>query len=117
MTIQDEQAEIDRERQEEQIAEQHKIEEEARPNAQHRALVFLLKQAKMNNRDCRQEADYHIANLDREGAVPEKLAELEEPDPHVLAKTGQPATAVQQPRAPERKPAARLRTSSRFSGR
>jgi hypothetical protein len=51
-------------KQTEKIEERHQAEAEVRPDAQHRALIFLLKQAMQNNRDCSREAKFHIRELD-----------------------------------------------------
>lgn len=62
----DEQQEVDRARQQNQIYERHKRETGQRPNPVHRAIVFLLRETAANNRDTAKEAAYYVALLDRE---------------------------------------------------
>lgn len=116
MSIRDEnKSHLARAKQQEQIDERHSAEAEARPGIEHRALIFILRQVALNNRDAKREADFYIAELDKEGADPEKLEQLEttpaqEPD------AGDPPTSQtapsNQPPAPDT--AAALRTSRRF---
>lgn len=61
------------------IAERRLKEAGARPDTLHRAVVFLLKEIAVNNRDLKVEATYFIETLDKEKANPEKLAEVETP--------------------------------------
>jgi len=67
------------EKQQAAIKAQRKLEAEARPDPIHRAVIFLLRQAMQNNRDCRNEAQDYIEVLDSSFAEPEKLAEIENP--------------------------------------
>lgn len=64
MSISD--AEANRQRQDAEIAEKHSKEAEARPDAVHRALHFLLTQTMQNNPDTTREAKFHMETLDRE---------------------------------------------------
>ena len=121
MSIQN--AETAREKQEQRIAEKHTKEADARPDPMHRAVHFLLLQAKANNRDCAREANYHIQSLDETLGEPQKLEEVGEaiPEPNPVATAAESAaedtTAAQQSRAAATRPpntAKALRTSSRF---
>jgi hypothetical protein len=102
----------------ERTAHRHSLEAQARPDAMHRAVHFLLHQAIVNNNDIGPEARHHLATLDREMADSQKLVEIgEEPEkeqPKVPVGVASPGTAAQEatndpPRVP--------RQSRRFSGR
>jgi hypothetical protein len=82
MSIKDK-AEEARQNQQERIAERRSKEAQARPQTIHRAVVYLLRQMAINNRDTRQEANYLITALDNELADAQKVAEIETPPPAV----------------------------------
>jgi hypothetical protein len=94
----------DRERQERQIAGRRSKEAQARPDAVHRAVHFLLQQTALNNRDTTPEVNYHIETLDRELANPEALEEVNQIPAAVSAEEPPPAPA----------PAAPIKVSRRF---
>lgn len=107
-----------RERQEKDRQATADREAKARPDPMHRALVFLLRQAELTNRDVKREARQHIADLDAMpelGADPEAIKEYgsgADPDPAAAAEpTGEAAAGEQSPA----NTAARL--SSRFRKR
>lgn len=80
MSIRD--AEAGRKRQQAERASRRSKEAEARPDAVHRALIFLLKETKQNNPDASEEANHFIQLLDAElAASPEKVKALESPAP------------------------------------
>jgi hypothetical protein len=97
-----------RELHQQEISERRRLEAAARPNVEHRALVFLLKEAVRNNRDIGPDAAWHIQNLD----------EAMKTDSEALAQLENPAPAAD-PAAPDDKDTAAGagRTSSRFSKR
>lgn len=80
-----------RRRQKKALDARQRKEAKARPDALHRAVIFLLREIKQNNRDTAPEVDHHIATLDKELGEPELIAELEAP----------PAAAAAAPIAPE----------------
>jgi hypothetical protein len=114
-------AETNREKQEARTAERHTKEADARPDAMHRAVHFLLIQAKANNRDCTREANHHIATLDAEYGEPQKLDEVGEalPEANPVATAAEAAEPIPAAAAPARRnaptdTAKALRTSKRF---
>lgn len=100
-------------RQQEQIDAQHQRERQARPNAMHRAVVFLLRQASLNNRDSKREADHHIATLDNAMADKEALETVEAPSPANAA----PLPVNDAPPPPAANTAAAAKKSRRFRSR
>lgn len=64
MSIQD--AEVNRQKQESKIAARRNREAEARPDAVHRALIFILKEVAQNNPDSKVEADFYVSELDQQ---------------------------------------------------
>lgn len=92
---------------EERAARRHSLEAEARPDAMHRAVHFLLHQAIMNNNDIGPEARHHLATLDSEMANAQKLAEIGEEN-----KPADSPAADHSPASPPIPP----RQSRRFSG-
>lgn len=89
----------------------------ARPDAMHRAVIFLLDQAKMNNRDITVEANQHIDTLDEELGNPKELAELKKPAKPGPAIVETPATAAPATEETPQDTAGLLRQSSRFTRR
>lgn len=59
------QSQLNAAKQQAAIDEQHAKEAHVRPDALHRAVVFLLKQAALNNPDFAKEATHHLETLDR----------------------------------------------------
>lgn len=117
MSIREKDEAVNAERQQQQIDELHSKEAEARPDAVHRAVVFLLDQCKLNNRDASREANYHLRTLDEKLAIPEKLEEiegLELPDPVETAKTAAEPTPARTRKRGAADTAALLKTSKRF---
>lgn len=105
-------AEIARNRQQKQRAERRGKEAEARPDAVHRAVVFLIKAAKENNPDLTEEANYHLATLDQELANMEKVNEIEKPAAAGPARSDSDDEQAEVPKA--RNTAAEIKTSKRF---
>jgi hypothetical protein len=82
----------------------------------HRAVRFLLEQAKMNNRDITPEADHHMEVLDEELGNSKELEAAKKPKPEVVAPPA-PAPEEEKRDEPQTDTAAVLRQSSRFSRR
>ncbi len=97
-----------RQKRDEQLEAQRSREAAARPDAFHRAVIFILKAIRENNPDFTEEVAHHIATLDSELAVPARLVEIEKPAP--AAKTESAAAAA--PPAPDT--AKILKQSRRF---
>lgn len=93
------------------IADRHRKEAQARPDAVHRALIFLLKETRQNNPDQAREIEHHINTLDAELAPGRNpAATADEPDPTAAASgTTEPADETKAPDT-----AAALKTSKRF---
>ena len=106
MSIRD--AEQARQRQQTQREKKRSKEAEARPDALHRAVIFLLHAAKENNPDLADEAKHHISSLDSELANPEKLAEIEPAAP----KATDDEPEAEEPPKPDT--ASKIRQSRRF---
>jgi hypothetical protein len=85
-------------------------EKKKRPDSMHRAVKFLLEQAKQNNRDITVEADHHLSTLDDE------LGNKKEIGPVVMPTAAAAATAPAPPAPaePAQDTAALLRQSRRF---
>jgi hypothetical protein len=95
------------------IAQRRSKEAEARPDAMHRAVHFLLHQAMLNNNDIAPEARHHLATLDREMADSQKLVEIgEKPETESDAPAASPADSAPAAASPVVVP----RQSRRFSG-
>jgi hypothetical protein len=88
-------------------------EEKARPDAMHRAVRFLLEQAKLNNRDITTEADLHMQILDDEFGNPKELQALKTPQGPVEVHAP-PAPPAETPQPEAQDTAALLRQSGRF---
>lgn len=85
-------------------------EKKARPDAMHRAVRFLLEQAKMNNRDITLEADHHMETLDAElGNKKELQATPIKPEVEAAA-----APAAEQHEQDAEEVPGQVRQSSRF---
>jgi hypothetical protein len=89
-------------------------EEKARPDAMHRAVRFLLEQAKMNNRDITIEADQHIQVLDDELGNPKELEALKKSAPAGPVEVQAPPPPADTPQPEAQDSAALLRQSGRF---
>lgn len=103
-------AEEGRQRQQDERAEKRRKEAEARPDAMHRAVRFLLNAAVENNPDIADEARHHLETLDTEMANPDKVAELDKPAPVTPATNPAAPPPAEMPAGP--KPP---RASRRFS--
>ena len=101
-----------RQRQDNQRAARRSKEAEARPDALHRAVVFLLRAAKENNPDMTEEATHHIATLDAELANLDVVAEIEKPPAAEPAANG--TAADEKDDKPKPNTAQAIRQSSRF---
>ena len=71
MSISD--ADVNRERQEKKIADRHEKEAATRPDAVHRALLFILKEIAQNNPDAKNEAEFFVSELDQQLADPDSI--------------------------------------------
>ena len=90
-------------------------EKKARPDAMHRAIRFLLEQAKMNNRDITTEADEHMQTLDELLGDKKELSRIKTPAPANAVEMQAPPAAVAETAQPEvQDTAALLRQSGRF---
>ena len=99
----------------ERTAQRHSLEAQARPDAMHRAIHFLLHQAMINNQDIAPEARHHLATLDREMADNQKLIEIgEKPEEE---KPAVPAGVSAATDAPANDPPRHPQQSKRFGGR
>ena len=115
MTIHDEQAENDKARQEESRRAIEDKQAAARPDAMHRAIIFLLKEAKLMNRDATREADRHITALDDAlGTDPAKVEEAEAAASATVAPIPTKTNTSGPAQPPATPTADGLRTSQRF---
>lgn len=115
MSIQD-RAQEARQRQEAERQELARKESKARPDPMHRAMVFVLKQAALMNRDAAREAHQHIAALDAAPeleADPAAIAEVEAPQ-IPGANPPQPTNTSGSQSEPATPTAQTLKTSKRF---
>jgi hypothetical protein len=108
-----------RKRQQSERTARRNREAEARPDSMHRAIVFLLRETMQNNPDCAEEARHYLAILDKELAVPDKVAEIEAPPvPAENGNAGESGDAgenAEQKAAPDT--ATAVRRSRRFQSR
>lgn len=109
----------------EAIEEQHQKEAAVRPDPVHRAVVFLLSQAALNNPDFAKEAKYHLDLLD-EKFSPATAEERKAVDAGSATKSPLPPTidvpegANEREETPQQLPVAtadQVRMSSRFGSR
>lgn len=96
----------------EKVDKKRDQEKKARPDALHRAVIFLLEQAKMNNRDFGPEADHHMKTLDNLLGDKTELQLAAKSDTPAKAET--PSAAPDAPQDEPPNTAALLRQSSRF---
>lgn len=127
MSIRNTRATANAQRHQQAIDQQHEKEAEVRPDPIHRAVVFLLSQAALNNPDFAREAKYHLDLLDQKysPATPEqrqavdKGSATQSPLPPTIDVPDVPVNSAAQEAANELPidTSAQVRMSSRFGTR